>query len=198
MDRANAMSARRCQELLDARARYGGSPTYDDVAHEVSERIRQRGSIGKLDVGALLFWKRLRADTAWVTRLMSMDESAVRAVTATAVSAVNDHSLSLSDAARAGRASLSQLPGFATGDALASAVLFAAAPERMAVYDRRAHLGLRRLCDLELGSRPGRYARYMAVVEELMQDVNATNHSSAWLPRDVDLALYVLGERLAS
>jgi hypothetical protein len=39
------------------------SPHYDEVLHEVSDRIQTSGSIGKLDVGALLFWKRLRANT---------------------------------------------------------------------------------------------------------------------------------------
>jgi hypothetical protein len=47
--------------------------------------------------------------------------------------------------AQAGRAALAPLPGFRTGDALASAVLTAAAPDRMAVYDWRAHTALHTL-----------------------------------------------------
>lgn len=42
---------------------------YDEVLYEVVERVMRSGSIGKADIGALLFWKRLQANTPWVTRL---------------------------------------------------------------------------------------------------------------------------------
>jgi hypothetical protein len=69
------------------------SRAYDDVLNEVADRIRVTASIGKADIGALLFWKRLRADTPWVRELMVQPEEEVRKVTAMAVSAVTDTSL---------------------------------------------------------------------------------------------------------
>ena len=69
------------------------SPVYNEVLHEVSDRISRCGSIGKSDVGALLFWKRLRTDTPWVRELTATPDARVRAVTAAAVNAVRDASL---------------------------------------------------------------------------------------------------------
>ena len=148
------------------------------------------GSIGKADIGALLFWKRLQANARWVSDLMVLEDEYVRGVTARAVAAARNKSLSVIEAAKAGRGALSPLPGFQSGDALASALLFAAAPERLAVYDRRAHTGLGRL-GLTLAKRSGRYGRYMSLVEDLREVARA--HGCDWSARDVDLALYQLG-----
>ena len=41
----------------------GTSPACDEVLNAVADRIRATASIGKADIGALLFWKRLRADS---------------------------------------------------------------------------------------------------------------------------------------
>ncbi|WP_199921329.1 hypothetical protein [Streptomyces globisporus] len=118
---------------------------YDETLQDVIQRASASGSIGKADIGALLLWKRLRADTPWAADLMALPDTNVRRTTAAAITAVRDASLSLSVAAQAGRAALTHLPGFRTGDALASAVLTTAAPNRMAIYDRRAHNGLHAL-----------------------------------------------------
>lgn len=58
------------------------------------------------------------------------------------------------------------MSGFDRGDALASALLLAAAPKRMAVYDRGAQTGLEKL-GFALSAVPGRYARYMERIEDL-------------------------------
>lgn len=166
------------------------STAYDEVLFEISERASNRGSLGKADVGALLFWKRLRADTPWAGKLSSMTDFAVRNITSRAVLAVQDFEVSVPDAARQGRAALSALPGFRTGDALASALLVAAAPQRMAVYDRRAQKALVHL-GLKLTATSGRYGRYMALVEQLRHEVDPSHH--LWTARDVDIALYWLG-----
>lgn len=166
------------------------SPAHDEVLYEVAERIQATASIGKADMGALLFWRRLQADTPWVRDLMSMQDMKVRAVTERAVSAVNDLLLSVPHAASAGRHALSPLPGFEKGDAFASALLFAAAPLRMAVYDRRAHAGLEAL-GRTLSAAPGRYKRYMELVEDLRSI--AQRHGDGWTARDVNVALYWLG-----
>lgn len=88
---------------------------YDEVLIEVSDRIRSSGSIGKADIGALLFWKRLRADTCWVWDLMVMADSGVRDTSRHAVSAVNDAALDRTSEAAEGRKALSALPGFVRG-----------------------------------------------------------------------------------
>lgn len=178
--------------LRDSHAAYtsGISSAYDEVLIDVANRIEATASIGKADIGALLFWKRLRANTPWVSDLMTMRETDVRAVTAKAVAAVSDKSLPVPQAASEGRRALVALPGFKTGDALASALLLAAAPERMAVYDRRARAGLEAL-GLTLSTKPGRYRRYMELVEALRSIANTHGHK--WAARDVDVALYWLG-----
>lgn len=123
-------------------------------------------------------------------RLMSTAETEVCTVTARAVEVVCDTAVPVPEAARVGRRLLSSLPGFTTGDALASALLVAAAPDRMAVYDQRAQRGLELLGD-SLSSSRGRYGRYMHLIEELLE--LAHQHDRSWIARDVDLALYWLG-----
>lgn len=155
-------------------------------------RCAETGSLGKLDIGALVFWKRLRADTPWAERLLDESEAHVREVTARAVACARDESLSVREAATQARRELVDLPVFKTGDAVASALIVAAAPDRMAIYDRRAHAGLREL-GLELSDASGRYGRYMELIEQIRAEVNATGRD--WLARDVDLALYWLGKK---
>ena len=192
-DTAQVLSMQAWETLRRSHAEYKSSTStaYDEVLNEVADRILATGSIGKADIGALLFWKRLRANTPWVSDLMNMREQQVRAVTEDAVSAVTDKSLLIPQAASAGRRALSELPGFKTGDALASALLLAAAPERMAVYDRRARAGLK-ILDLTLSAAPGRYGRYMKLVGDLQS--TAAVHGHTWTARDVDVALFWLGD----
>lgn len=178
-------------QLDAARAAYQQvAGAYDEVLVEVAARVSTTGSIGKADIGALLLWKRLRADTPWARQLMTTPDAQVRAITARAVAAACDTSAPVAEAARLGRRLLTSLPGFTTGDALASAVLVAAAPNRMAVYDRRAQRGLE-LLGKTLTSSRGRYGRYMLLIGELL--VLARQHDRPWTARDVDLALYWLG-----
>lgn len=166
------------------------STSYDEVLTEVSQRAQLTQSIGKTDIGALLIWKRLRADTPWATKLMNTPDAEVRTATSKAYHAVNDLSVPVPQAAAAGRSELSVLSGFKSGDALASALLLAAAPNRLAIYDRRALSGLKSL-GLSLSSSRGRYGRYMELVESLRS--LARRQGEPWLARDVDLALYWLG-----
>lgn len=183
------LSSQSWEHLLNSHTGYlkETSPSYDEVLLEVAERIDSSGSIGKADIGSLLFWKRLRADTSWVKQLMTMREVEVRSVTEKAVSAVSDPSRTVPESASAGRSALSPLPGFSRGDALASALLLAAAPTRMAVYDRRAQAGLEKL-GLVLSAARGRYGRYMGLVEDIRGTARLNGHD--WSARDVDLALY--------
>jgi hypothetical protein len=131
-----------------AEARKTISPHYDDVFREVQQRITATGGAGKADIAMLSFWKRLRADTRWVSRLLSMPDSEVREVTGPAVVAVRKGDLI--KAAGDAREMLRSLPGFGQGTALASALLTAASPNRLAVYDKRARKGLEKV-ELETG-----------------------------------------------
>lgn len=166
------------------------SADYDEVLTTVAQRFATEQSIGKIEIGGLLLWKRLQANTVWAKNLMNVPEHKVREQTHDAHTAANDPTLSVVEAARASRSALGSLPGFKTGDALASAVLLAAAPQRLAVYDRRAHQGLT-LLGLKLSSGKGRYSRYMQCVEDLRE--LALSNDDSWTARDVDLALYWLG-----
>lgn len=187
-------SQQRVKRLVAAADRYAAevSGFYDEVVEQVIARVADAGSLGKLDLGALTAWKRLRGDTPWLARLMSRPDLEVRQHTERAVVAARDESRSVAEAASAARSALSPLPGFNTGDALASVVCFVAAPTRLAVYDNRAHAGLRRL-GLELDNRPGRYGRYLALIEQCRDEL--AGEGRVWSARQVDLALYQLGGR---
>lgn len=178
--------------LVPARAGYLAdvSPHYDEVLHEVAQRTERAGSLGKTDIAALVVWKRLSAQTRWVTALMSLPDAHVRAVTERAVTAVRDTTLTRSEAARTGRSIIAELPGFRTGDALASAILTAAAPQRMAVYDQRVQHALDTL-GLPLTPTPGRYGRYLQLLDDLLHHSGA--RADGWTARDIDTALYWMG-----
>lgn len=187
-----ALCDRAWDVLVPARAGYlaGVSPHCDEVFDEVAQRARLSGSLGKADIAVLTVWKRLSARTPWAAVLMSRPDAEVRAVTARAVAAVRDTALPRGEAARAGRAVLGQLPGLRTGDALASAVLTAAAPGRMAVYDRRVQAALDAL-GFTLTPAPGRYGRYLRLLDGLLLHVGP--RADGWTARDLDTALYWAG-----
>ncbi|WP_405417550.1 hypothetical protein [Streptomyces microflavus] len=187
-----ALCDRAWNVLIPARADYlaAVSPHYDEVFYDIAQRTEHAGSLGKTDIAALTVWKRLSAQTRWVTELMSLPDTHVRAVTERAVTAVRDTTLPRSEAARTGRGVIWELPGFRTGDALASAILTAAAPQRMAVYDRRVQHALDTL-GLTLVPTPGRYGRYLQLLDDLLHHGKAP--SDGWSARDIDTALYWTG-----
>lgn len=169
------------------------SPAYDEVFHETVRRVEEAGSIGKTDIAALVVWKRVTAQTPWAGALMSMPDAEVRARTAGAVAAVRDPALPRAEAACRGRAELTALPGFRSGDALASALLTAAAPTRMAVFDEHVHRALEHL-GFPLAPAPLRYARYMQLLDDLLARGGGT--AAGWTARDVDTALSWMGRTL--
>ncbi|MFF9220771.1 hypothetical protein [Streptomyces viridosporus] len=179
------------QRLLAARNAYTrtASPHHDEVPPHVAHRARREGGLGTADIGALPPWKRLRAGTRWAGALMAVAEAEVRPATAAAVAAVRDTSLSRSAAARAGRAAPAGLPGLVSGDAPAPAVLTAAAPDRRAACDRRAHAGLRSL-GIPLAHSRGRYGRHIDAIDRLL--AAAPDPVRTWTPRETDTALSCL------
>ena len=108
---------------------------------------------------------------------MATPESEVIEATSLMVSAVRSID-SVPEAARSARGALGSLPGFRTGDALASALISATDASRMAVYDRRAHRAIARL-GFPLTNEPGRYGRYMTIVSEPRDSV--LNSGPLWL-----------------
>ncbi|MEU2589192.1 hypothetical protein ABZ612_41755 [Streptomyces avermitilis] len=192
-DDCAAARSRVWDALIPARAGYlaGISPHYDEVFHDVTQRTQHSGSLGKTDIAALVVWKRLSAQTRWVSALMSLPDTHVRAVTQRAVTAVRDTALTRAEAARTGRGIIWELPGFRAGDALASAILTAAAPTRMAVYDRRVQHALNTL-GLPLTPTPGRYGRYLQLLDDLLN--HRPPHAAGWTARDIDTALYWTGK----
>ncbi|MCM2389805.1 hypothetical protein [Streptomyces albipurpureus] len=188
-----AIEARRVwPSLLAARASYRAavSPAYDEVLWEVAQRAEDTGSLGKVDIGALMVWKRLSARTAWVAELMGLPDVQIRSITARAMEAVREMAEPRGEAARKGRSIVWELPGCRTGDALASTLLTAAAPHRMAVYDRRAHHALTSL-GLTLTDDSGRYSRYMNLLDGLL--THADPLAADWTAREIDIALYWIG-----
>ncbi len=147
-DRTGDICSDDWQRLITAREMYARSSGihYDETLHQVAQRAQSEGSIGKADIGALLLFKRLRADTPWARALMTTADTAVRQATA-------------------------------------------AAPHRMAVYDRRAHTALSSL-GISLTHATGRYSRYIAALDDLLSQAPSPAH--AWTPRDLDIALYCL------
>lgn len=117
------------------------SEYYDEVVLDVIERVQQSGCLSKTDIAALVSWKRLRANTPWMRRLMGTSDASVRDVTSKATEIARDEAHGVSSAAAEARSTLSELGGFSYGDALASTVCFVAAPDRLAVYDSRAPVG---------------------------------------------------------
>lgn len=187
---------RRATKLHAAVQQYrrDASPFYDEVVADVSERAARDGSLGKADIGALVAWKRLNANTRWMSKLMSTSDEVVRAATTQSRRAALENGSSLEMAAAGARSALSPIAGFKSGDALASALIYALAPNRMAVYDRRAQKGLEVL-ELELTAKPGRYGRYMALVDQLVGEAGV--EGVGLTAREVDLGLFTLGRPVA-
>ncbi|CAM5452169.1 hypothetical protein STAFG_3345 [Streptomyces afghaniensis 772] len=63
-----------------------------------------------MDIAALVVWKRLSAQTPWVSALMSLSDAHVRAVTERPVTAVRDTAVPRGEAARAGATSCGSCP----------------------------------------------------------------------------------------
>lgn len=103
-------------------------------------------------------------------RLMLTPETKVRAVTGAVYTTANDMSVTVPVAGQAAREALWDLPGMGGTAALASAVLLALAPKRMAVWDRRVGTTLSALGRLP-ESGDGFYGRYLTVAPELAEQM---------------------------
>src|SRR5690349_11711260 len=110
---------------------------YDETLRVVATRAAAAQSLSKADIGSLVMWKRITASAAWTGKLGMTPDTQVQAVTGKAWLLANDERLAGPEAGLAAFRELTKLPGLGGTGALASAVLVACAPERMAVWDRR-------------------------------------------------------------
>jgi hypothetical protein len=155
-------------------------PYYDDVFVDVHRRVAAAGEADKTAIAALTFWKR-SGQGAWAAKLLNQPDEEVRKVTRAAFAAATDQQ-ALDE--------LAVLPGFTTKRAIPTALLCAFDPERFAVMDRRAHVGLARIA-AGVGTQRGRTIRYLERARNLRDLMRADRPSTSC--RDVDKALYVLG-----
>jgi hypothetical protein len=173
------MDEGRADRLLDAMGKY--PPHYDEVFWEVNNHIEERGEAGKLELAALICWKR-SGQGHWVSDLMLTPDHEVRRITRSAIMASTDqHRLD----------ELSPLPGFGTKYAIATAFLAAYDPVEFGVLDRRALTGLDRI------GRPvprgrGVTLRYLDRVRELRDEVR--DRCPDVTARTIDQALWFIGK----
>lgn len=177
---------------LDSYRSADSDDTYDETLRAVVKRAAAAQSLCKADIGSLVLWKRITASTPWAGALGMKPDSEVQRITGAAWHLANDTRLSTPEAGFAAFRELRGLPGLGGTGALASAVLVACAPDRMAVWDRRVSSALK-----AMGRRPkfgsGFYGRYLEVLNRLIAEELDGGTQSPWTLRDVELALYVIG-----
>lgn len=181
-----SLDGEKLQQLHDEVGKHSQKTPYDDVLHAVRERAKTNGFLTKLDLGALIAWKRIRANAKWVNTLMMTPDREIAEITGR-VYAVANGSGSLVERAADSRKILLGLPGAgpSSTNAFASAVL-TALNEDMPVYDTRALTALERL---GIGGRKSvrPYSQYVALVEQIRIAGGFVSN------REVDLGLYWLG-----
>jgi hypothetical protein len=141
--------------LLAAMDEYG--PYYDEVFWEVGSRIREHGEAGKLDLAALICWKR-SGQGNWVRELLAQPDGDVRRNTRAALVA------GLNDQERLD--ALAHLPGFKGKAAMATVLLSCYDPHEFGVFGRRAILGLTKVGRPIVRER-GETFTYLRCVREL-------------------------------
>lgn len=175
-------------EAYDERAVY-----YDEVFHEVHRRVLSSGSLGKSDLGALVLWKRIQANTKWAERLLLRPEEEVRYVTGEAYSPGKSDEERLEILAR--------LDGFRSGkSALASTVLSAWNPGDFGVIDRWSRRSITlfqmwrndNLYPIPLAGSIMSYTTYLIMVRH-MRDQLTEESGKSITARDVDKGLFWIG-----
>jgi hypothetical protein len=167
------------RRLLHAIDQY--SPHYDEVFWEVSARIREHGEASKLDLAALICWKR-SGQGHWVFDLMDMPDAEVRKHTNAALAA------ELTDQQRLD--ALAPLPGFKSKYAISTAVLACNDPDDFGVLDRRALEGLGRI-ERPVKRGRGETLRYLERLRELR--AVAQGFRPGVTARNIDQGLWLIG-----
>lgn len=165
--------------ILAAADRY--SRHYDEVLWQVGDRIRRQGDAGKLELAALICWKRCGRGR-WVSALMEMPDDSVRELTRAALAAGIDDQQRLDV--------LAPLPGFGSKAAIATTLLACWCPEEFGVLDRRALAGLARIGRPILRG-PGETLRYLDRLRQLRDLARASR--PAVTARHIDQGLWLIG-----
>lgn len=169
------------EQRLEGMRRYG--PHYDEVFWEVHTRIRERGDAGKLDLAALICWKR-SGQGHWVSDLMELPDALVRERSRAGFAT------HLTDQQRLD--ALAALPGFRTKSAIATAVLACNDPDEFGVLDRRALKGLERIERPIMRGR-GETLRYLNRLREL-RNLTRSFRSNV-TTRNIDQGLWFIGDQ---
>jgi hypothetical protein len=159
-----------------------GDNRYDEVFTEIGQRITGAQEAGKLDLAALITWKRA-GQGKWIKRLLATPEIRVREVTRKGFAAEGDGAV---------LRALRDLPGFASEGPIATVLMTAYNPREWGVLDSRA---CDALADLgrPVGNQRGKTLRYLTTVRWLRDEL--TPRRPGITARDVDKGLFVLGER---
>ena len=159
------------------------SSYYDEVFLEVSAHIRVRGEVGKLDLAALISWKR-SGQGAWVSDLMELPDSEVRRHSRASLRG------RLTDQQRLD--ALAPLPGFNTKYAMATVVLACYDQDEFGVIDWRTLEGLDHVGrPIERGR--GETLRYFHRIRELRDLARKVRPSVS--ARNIDQGLWIIGGR---
>jgi hypothetical protein len=167
------------EQLLEGMRQYGLH--YDEVFWEVHARIREQGDAGKLDMAALICWKR-SGQGHWVSDLMELPDALVRERSRAALTA------RLTDQQRLD--ALALLPGFRTKSAIATAVLACNDPDEFGVLDRRALTGLERI-ERPITRGRGETLRYLNRLRELRNLTRGLRSNVT--ARNIDQGLWFIG-----
>jgi hypothetical protein len=156
---------------------------YDEVFDEVHHRMRRQHHATKLDLNALATWKRVRT-TTWAGDLNLLPQSTVVNATKGAFArGIGDHSRVNA---------LSDIPGFRARGAVTSALLAAWDPTLYGVLDKNARRARSKV--VASGCLCSWYD--LVTYEEHLRLLagELSTHETTWIPRQVDMALYVLGK----
>ena len=165
--------------LLKAMGQYG--PYYDEVFWQINAHICEQGEAGKLELAALICWKR-SGQGHWVSDLMELPDAEVRERSRAALAT------GLTDQQRLDF--LAPLPGFRSKSALATAVLACNDPDEFGVLDWRALEGLQRI-DRPIKRGRGETLRYLNRVRELRDLTRGSRRSVT--ARNIDQGLWFIG-----
>jgi hypothetical protein len=169
---------RRLMAAIDAYD--AGDNRYDEVFLEVRQRITTSGWAGKLDLAAIVLWKR-SAQGSWVKDLLATPEAVVREITRAAFATSGDLPV---------LRALASLPGFAAQGPIATALMAAYNPYDWGVLDSRATKALADL-DRPIGKQQrDKTLRYLTAIRKIRDEL--ANERPGITARDVDKGLWVL------
>jgi hypothetical protein len=154
---------------------------YDQVLEEVHARLNSAGYATKLDLAALIAWKHVN-NAPWMQEMLKLPPLAVQQYTASAFGPGKTDQERV-DAVRG-------IPGFRAGAAFASVLLAAWRPSEFGVYDNQSsgrgwEQVVKSACNCPRTELVVYFGHLRRIADEL---------GGGWTPRDVDKALYMLGQ----